>query len=68
VKFDTPGTRAKPWTRRVEERGGTTKIILTVRYESREARDTATRSGMEHGIVAGYNRLELVLASFGANG
>ena len=51
-----------------EERGRITKVTLTVLYESKEARDTATRSGMEHGMVAGYNRLEQVLAALSANG
>ena len=46
-----------------EETRGITKIKLTVLYESKEARDMATRSGMEHGMVAGYNRLEELLAS-----
>jgi uncharacterized protein YndB with AHSA1/START domain len=46
-----------------EERGTITKLRLTVLYESKEARDTASRSGMEHGMVAGYNRLEELLAS-----
>jgi uncharacterized protein YndB with AHSA1/START domain len=52
-----------------EERGGgITKVKLTVLYESQEARDTATRSGMEHGMAAGYSRLEQILASLSANG
>ena len=51
-----------------EERGGITKVTLTVLYESREARDVATKSGMEHGMVAGYNRLEQILASVSAHG
>ena len=46
-----------------EEHGATTKVRMSVLYTSREARDTASRSGMEHGIVAGYDRLEKVLAS-----
>ncbi len=50
-----------------EERGGITKIKVTVLYESKEARDTATRSGMEQGMAAGYNRLEGLLPSFSAN-
>jgi uncharacterized protein YndB with AHSA1/START domain len=45
------------------EAGGITSIRITVRYESQEARDTARRSGMEHGMAAGYNRLEELLAS-----
>ena len=51
-----------------EEKGGITRVRLTVLYESKEARDTATRSGMEQGMAAGYNRLEQVLASFSATG
>jgi len=47
-----------------EDRGSITKVRITVLYASREARDTATRSGMEYGMAAGYNRLEEVLASF----
>jgi len=49
----------------LEESGEITKMKLTVLYESKEARDTATRSGMEHGMVAGYNRLEELIASMG---
>jgi uncharacterized protein YndB with AHSA1/START domain len=48
------------------ERGTITKVKLTVLYESKEARDTATRSGMETGMIAGYNRLEQVLSSLAA--
>ena len=43
--------------------GVITRITITVLYQSREARDTARRSGMEHGMAAGYNRLEDVLSS-----
>jgi uncharacterized protein YndB with AHSA1/START domain len=50
-----------------EEKGEITRVKLTVLYESKEARDTATRSGMEVGMVASYNRLEQVLASLGVN-
>jgi uncharacterized protein YndB with AHSA1/START domain len=49
-----------------EERGSITQVRLTVLYESKEARDTATRSGMETGMNAGYDRLEQVLASVAA--
>jgi uncharacterized protein YndB with AHSA1/START domain len=45
-----------------EEKAGITKVKLTVLYESKEARDTASRSGMERGMAAGYDRLEQVLA------
>ena len=49
-----------------EESGGITKIKVTVLYESKEARDTASRSGMEQGMAAGYSRLEELLPSLGA--
>ena len=43
------------------ETRGITRTLITVLYESREARDTARRSGMEHGMAAGYDRLETLL-------
>ena len=46
-----------------EELGAVTRMTLTVRYQSKEARDTASRSGMEHGMIAGYNRLETLLST-----
>jgi hypothetical protein len=49
------------------ENGVVTKLRLTVLYESQEARDTASRSGMENGMIAGYNRLEQLLASSGVS-
>jgi effector-binding domain-containing protein len=36
--------------------------MITVRYESQEARDVARRSGMEQGMAAGYDRLEKLLS------
>ncbi|MEO8130382.1 MAG: SRPBCC family protein [Bryobacteraceae bacterium] len=63
-KFDDPWYPGEAIdTTAFEEHGEITKVKLTVLYESKEARDTATRSGMEHGMIAGYNRLEKVLAS-----
>jgi uncharacterized protein YndB with AHSA1/START domain len=44
-----------------EQHGDITKLKLTVLYESKEARDTASRSGMDQGMRAGYDRLEHVL-------
>ena len=44
------------------EVGAITRVTVTMRYESKEARDVACRSGMEHGMAAGYNRLEGLLA------
>ncbi len=43
--------------------GEITRTRITVLYESKEARDTARRSGMENGMAAGYNRLEELLLS-----
>jgi len=48
------------------EKGEITTITITVLYESKEARDTARRSGMEHGMAAGYNRLEQQLPAMQA--
>src|SRR5258706_997530 len=50
------------------EEGDITKVRITVLYESKEARDTARRSGMEHGMAAGYNRLEELLSAMLAEG
>ena len=63
-KFDDawyPGEAVN--TTRFDDKGGITKVRLTVLYQSQEARDTATRSGMEQGIIVGYNRLEELLSS-----
>ena len=43
------------------ETRGITRTTITVLYESKEARDTARRSGMEYGMAAGYDRLETLL-------
>jgi uncharacterized protein YndB with AHSA1/START domain len=50
-------------TLELSEQGGRTRLTLTVVYPSKEARDGAVASGMEHGVAAGYNRLDEVLAS-----
>ena len=46
-----------------EQKSGFTKVRLTVLYQSQEARDTATRSGMEQGMIVGFNRLEEMLST-----
>jgi uncharacterized protein YndB with AHSA1/START domain/effector-binding domain-containing protein len=51
-----------------EQQAGTTKVTLVVSYESKAARDTAARSGMERGMAAGYDRLEGLLSSLPAGG
>lgn len=45
------------------EKGGKTLMYQTLRYDTREARDMVLKSPMEEGLVAGYNRLDDVLAS-----
>ena len=45
------------------EQGGITTTSITILYESKEARDTARRSGMEQGMAAGYNRLAELLST-----
>jgi uncharacterized protein YndB with AHSA1/START domain len=50
------------------EQGGKTTLTQTMTYESREARDTALKSGMDDGMAAGYDRLEGVLASIAPAG
>ena len=65
-KFDDawyPGEAVN--TTRFEQSGDITKVRLVVLYESKDARDTASRSGMERGMIAGYNRLEEMLGSQG---
>jgi uncharacterized protein YndB with AHSA1/START domain len=43
--------------------GERTLLTLTVRHPSKEARDGAVASGMEHGMAAGYDRLDGILAA-----
>jgi uncharacterized protein YndB with AHSA1/START domain len=45
------------------EQGNKTLLTLTLKYASKEARDGAIASGMEHGVSAGYDRLEEMLAA-----
>ncbi|MGH7580750.1 MAG: SRPBCC family protein [Gemmatimonadales bacterium] len=43
------------------EQGGKTTLTVTVRYDSKEARDIALRSGMESGVAANFDRLAELL-------
>jgi len=45
------------------EEADKTDLTLTVLYPSREARDGTLASGMEHGVGAGYDRLDAILAA-----
>jgi uncharacterized protein YndB with AHSA1/START domain len=47
------------------EVSGWTQLTQTVRYESREARDTALKSGMDKGMEFGFSRLAELLAGQG---
>lgn len=44
------------------EQVGKTTLTVIMRFESREARDTALKSGMEKGVAASYDRLARLLA------
>ena len=46
----------------LREENGRTYMTLTLVYPSKEARDGAVASGMEHGMEAGYQRLDEILA------
>jgi uncharacterized protein YndB with AHSA1/START domain len=57
-KFDDPWYPGEAIvTNTLVERAGKTTLTLTIRYESREARDLALKSGMERGVAASYDRL-----------
>jgi uncharacterized protein YndB with AHSA1/START domain len=44
-----------------EDQPGRTTLHLSVLYPSKEARDGALASGMEHGMAAGYRSLDAIL-------
>jgi uncharacterized protein YndB with AHSA1/START domain len=50
------------------QQGDRTTLTLTVRYESREARDAVLKSPMESGVAAGFDKLEELLGSIPAQG
>jgi len=45
------------------EHGGRTTLTLTVRYESREARDAVLKSPMEQGVAVGFDTLAQLLTT-----
>ena len=47
----------------LEEHDGKTTLTLTVRYESKEARDGVLKTPMDKGMTQSYNRLAELLAS-----
>lgn len=48
-------------TMNLEDLGGRTRLSIREVYPSVEARDAAVQSGMEYGIVEGYERLDELL-------
>ena len=63
-KFDQswyPGEAVSTVT--LVERDGRTTLTLTVRYESREARDAVLQSPMEQGVAAGFDKLAQLLTT-----
>ena len=50
------------------ERSGKTTLTMTVRYDSREARDVALKSGMDQGVSAGYEGLARLLETLSQEG
>lgn len=57
----------EPWellaTLEFTESGGRTTMRMTLDFPSKQARDGALASGMEHGMEAGYTRLDGMLAA-----
>jgi uncharacterized protein YndB with AHSA1/START domain len=51
----------------LDEVADQTNLTLTVLFDSKEARDGALASGMEHGVAAGYDRLEEILTTKAAS-
>jgi uncharacterized protein YndB with AHSA1/START domain len=63
----------QPWypgeavgTMTLVEQNGKTTLTLTILYESKATRDAVLQTPMEHGVAAGYDRLEELLVSMGA--
>jgi uncharacterized protein YndB with AHSA1/START domain len=46
----------------LSEKNGVTQMRMTLAFDSKEARDGALASGMEHGMEAGYQQLDAMLA------
>ena len=66
-RFDTswyPGEAVI--TQSLVEKNGRTTLTMTMRYESREARDMVVQSGATAGMGMGYDRLDELLLSLGA--
>ena len=53
-------------TAAMTEKSGVTMHTMTIRYESKEARDAALKTGMTDGMEQGYQRLDELLAAMPA--
>ncbi len=63
-KFDDPWYAGEALdTMVLTERDGKTTCALTMRLESKEARDGVLKSGMESGVAEGYDKLDELLTS-----
>jgi uncharacterized protein YndB with AHSA1/START domain len=61
-QFDDPWYQGEALsTVTFDEREGVTTLTNTMRYVSKEARDTVLQSPMEEGLALGYDRLEALL-------
>jgi len=49
-------------THEFSERNGVTTMRITQAYDSKDARDGAVASGMDHGMEAGFKRMDAMLA------
>ena len=49
-------------THEFEEKNGVTTMRITQAYDSKDARDGAIASGMEHGMEAGYKQMDAMFA------
>lgn len=61
--FDEPWYPGQAEARlELTERGGRTTLVLTVRYESKDARDGVLRTPMKEGVEEGYDKVAEILA------
>ena len=67
-RFDDPWYPGEALVKYIlAEQDGITTLTLTVRYESREARDGVLKTPMEKGVAMSYDRLEQLLVSSGGH-
>ena len=52
----------------LEERAGKTTLIMTLRYDSKEIRDSVLKSPMESGVAISFDQLDRLLATLAPKG